>query len=267
MSGKKRKSTSSLVSPPKKSKTDNEAYFPFLDHLTSNQTREDQVEWAIDYFHAKFNPNSELNTALPPIITTAQIYAMCSISKTSIDRRLEEMRHEKELVMFKSDDEDVYICRYDEFKRYVNEKRNEQNGSVLDTYFRIIDDIEETSVEKSKLMITYKLTEKDLTCLIQLGLLTIRNVNSFWFAVPNIGQFRRLLVESRNAFMSIVRKQKYNEINVRHFFDKLVIGKNKTYKRAVAHLGAESIIAYQLGKQVVRKVDSPQGVFLKLSDD
>lgn len=48
--------------------------------------------------------------------------------------------------------------------------------------------------------------------LIKYGLLTIRDVNSWWLAIPGAGEFVKTFIKGRRSLLSMVRKAKYGEI-------------------------------------------------------
>jgi serine/threonine-protein kinase 19 len=283
-STKKQKSTETrkkILSPDEKLKEDHRLFINLLtkssDDLESEH--ENLLEFAMDYFRNKF-PESKFDS-LPNIILVNQIYCLVR-NKTEVDRSLEELRLAKEVIMFKSDDDssyminhgtnnDIYICYYQEFRDYiighVKSNVSEDEKPLVDVYLEKIlaHESNELSIEKATLMNKYKLGEKDLTQLIKLGLFTIKDVGNFWFTIPDIGKFRRVLVECRRSFMSLIRKQKYTEINVNFFFDKLIVNKNKNFKH-VRNIGAIYLISDMLGKEIVRKVISPMGVVIKLNN-
>ena len=64
----------------------------------------------------------------------------------------------------------------------------------------------------------------------------------------------------------MIRKQKYNEVNVQLFFDNFVVNKNKNFKH-IRKIGAVYLIGDLIGKEIVRKVVSPMGIVIKLNND
>ena len=239
------------------------------------------VLYAFEYFREKF-PSNKLDTALPKIVLLSQIYSLVK-NKTSADRSLEELRLNKTLITFKSDNEsahmlnsgstksDIYLVYLDEFKSYVRGQIKPSAKSdeswLVDLYLEKIlpESIGLTSVAKLTLINKYKLTEKDLTGLISLGLFTIKDVGELWLAIPCVGQFRRLLVECRRKSLNMLRKQKYNELNVNVLFEKLVVDKNRNFKQ-LKQIGPIYLIGDLIGKEIVRKVISPMGIVIKLNE-
>jgi serine/threonine-protein kinase 19 len=248
----------------------------------SNDELEDEhadlLQFAIDYFRQAFPVNKFFH--LPAVCLLSQIYCLVK-NRTQVDRRVEELRLAKSIIAFKSDDDasyainggannDIYLCEYAEFVEYiagyVKSNAVETDKWLVDVYLtRILpNESNELSIEKATLMEKYKLAEKDLTGLIKLGLFTIKDVRHFWFALPDVGRFRRMLLECRRRFVGVLRKRKHGEVNVNMFFDKLVVAKNQNFKH-VRNIGAIYLIGDMLGKEVVRKVISPMGLVIKLN--
>jgi serine/threonine-protein kinase 19 len=283
-SNKKLKSTETrnkILTPDEKLKEDHRTFITLLTMSSEEleSEHEDLLKFSMDYFLNKFPENKFEH--LPNIILLNQIYCLIK-NKTEVDRSLEEMRLSGQIIMFKSDDDssyminsgtnnDIYICYFEEFRDYINAHvksyAKEEEKWLVDVYLEKIlaNESNDLSIEKATLMNKYKLSEKDLTGLINLGLFTIKDVGNFWFAIPDIGKFRRVLLECRRSFMNLIRKQKYTEININLFFDKLIVSKNKNFKH-VRNIGAIYLISDMLGKETVRKVISPMGVVVKLNN-
>jgi serine/threonine-protein kinase 19 len=54
--------------------------------------------------------------------------------------------------------------------------------------------------------------DKHLNILMKIGLFTIRDANSFWFGIPNVGVFLDFLVKGREELVSWLKRKKYKEM-------------------------------------------------------
>jgi serine/threonine-protein kinase 19 len=239
------------------------------------------IDFSLNYFKSHF-PSKQFDSNIPSLVLSHQIYALVK-NRTTVDRYLEALRVDKKIIMFKSDDHssnlinngannDLFICDYDEFKQFIDEvvkpNANEQVKWLVNFYLEKIlpHETNELSIEKATLLIKYNLSEKDFTSLFKLGMLTIKSSTDFWFSVPFIGNFRRTLVDCRRNFLSLLRKQKFQEINVNTFFNKLVLNRNSNFKN-IRKIGPIYLICDMLGKELCRKVVSPMGIVIKLRTD
>lgn len=65
------------------------------------------------------------------------------------------------------------------------------------------------SVSRQTLSQEQRLSARELAVLVKAGLLTMRDADSFWFAVPNAGAFTRSLRHGRKEIISALRRAKY----------------------------------------------------------
>ena len=209
----------------------------------------------------------------PPIVYQHQIYSAIS-NKTKVDRDIETLRIENKIILFKSDSmknelqDDVAIVSLDEFKEYVENililnNPNLPSDSNEKAYFvntirkflnETLKEVKELSVSESELKLKFQFKEKDLTTLIQCGLLTIKDKSNWWFAIPGIGKFRRALIDARKSLIGLVKRKRYNELNVDEIHARNI--------KAINKMGVVYLISDLIGKEVIRKVDSPLSIFV-----
>lgn len=256
----------------------NQDYASLIKVLDKNELEHDdddlenQVMFALNYFKANFPPQFEQD--LPPIIHLHQIYSLIS-SRTRVDREIDNLRAKKLIILFKFDSSvnnqsETLVCFFADYKDYVMRRdtiSSTSNKSLVDMYLnRILVDeaTHQLSIEKSHLIFKYKLDEKQISTLVQSGLLALKSATHFWFSIPGFGKFRRQLLESRKSLLDLVRRQSYKEMNVRHFYDYLHISKNKNFKN-VNRIGANYLICDLIGNEVLVKIDSPIGLTIKIN--
>lgn len=164
------------------------------------------VQEAFQYLRSIFHRGPKL----PPIFYQHQIYSIVE-NRTRVDREIEELKNSNQIRIFKCDSntEDIAICFTGDFKKHIREqlldfeketikqiitnfKSSQAEFKALIEKFQdqILDDIKELSVCELDLKKTYHLNEREITVLIQTGLLTIKNSSSWYFAIPFVGTIR-----------------------------------------------------------------------------
>lgn len=164
------------------------------------------IQDAFQYLRSIFHRNHKL----PPIFYQHQIYSIVE-NRTRVDREIEELKNSNQIRIFKCDSntEDIAICYTSDFKKHIREhlldfeketikqiisnfKSSQGDFKALIDKFQdqILDDIKELSVSEFDLKSTYHLNEREITVLIQTGLLTIKNSSSWYFAIPFVGNIR-----------------------------------------------------------------------------
>ena len=224
---------------------------------------------SIEFFQKHFPKHFEL----PPIIYQHQIYSAMP-NKTKVDREIESLRIENKIILFKSDSvsnevqDDISICFLDDFKQYVenilidnNPKLpadlNEKNkfiNTIRKFLNETITETKELSVTDQELKLNFSFKEADITTLIHAGLLTIKENAVWWFSIPSIGKFRRVLLDARRSVLNLIKKKRYNELNV----DEV----NVRNMKSVNQIGIVYILYDLIGKEAIRKVDSPLANFI-----
>ena len=71
-------------------------------------------------------------------------------------------------------------------------------------------------------------------------------------------------MDARKSVIDILKRQKYKELNVMHFFDYLNVTRNKNFKN-VNKLGTAYVLCDLIGNEVVTRVDSPIGLTIRLN--
>lgn len=221
----------------------------------------------LSYFKRIFP--TELFENLPQIIHLHQIYSLFR-NKTKVDREIEALRADNRIILFKFDsnlESETLICFRDDFKEYIltQIQQNSKHKYLIDIFLNKIlpNETSQLSISKTSLLTDYKIGDSDISSLIQLGLLAIKDPSNFWFSIPNLGKFRRILLATRKSLLDLLRRQKYKEINLRSFFNNLLIQKHKNFK-TINKIGAIYVVCDLIGNDLIRKIDSPMGIVIKL---
>ncbi len=244
----KKKSPSNKQTPP-------DPHIQASEYLHSITTIKDTSD-AISYLKTRFNPLNQFNN-LPAIIFQHQVYSMIQ-NRTQADREIEKLRDLNEIRAFKYDDEDVAICFSTELKFFIS-KQIHENKLLIDRFVeKILFETKELSINRHDLKNKYNLTEEEVTLIIRSGLLTIKDAQTWWFAIPLIGNFRRQLVEARRSVVNLLRKKKFKEIGVEELY--------KRSSKKISQIGVVYLICDLIGREVIRRIDSPMGFVVGLVD-
>jgi hypothetical protein len=173
-------------------------------------------------------------------------------NKTQVDHDIESLRMSKQVLTFKCDNE-LAICSLREYHNYINKLLSQSEENVqqcVQAFLRkILFETSDLSIEKSVLRVKYKLTENEISTLVRMGLLLIKDPSHFWFAIPNIGRFRRTLHDARKSLVDVLKKKRYKEMTL----DEL---KCRNMKH-VQLLGVFYVLSDLIGNERIARVDSP----------
>uniref|UniRef100_A0AAV2KJY2 Serine/threonine kinase 19 n=1 Tax=Knipowitschia caucasica TaxID=637954 RepID=A0AAV2KJY2_KNICA len=128
------------------------------------------VKAMVEYLMTLF-PRRLFNDALPQIVLKHQLYSLIS-DKTMVDKGLNKLREQGDLLMFQLD----------------------------------------LSFSKDKMLKDFLFTDAEITQLVKSGVLTVRDAGSWWLAIPNSGKFTKYFLQGRKAVLNMVKKSKYNEV-------------------------------------------------------
>lgn len=243
-----------------------------LIELLSENYIADHVEkpilYALDYLGDVFPKNLFEN--LPEIIHLHQLYTLFK-NRTQVDLEIDSLRTELKVFLFhfeSSTDKETLICFTDKFKEYVQceVRENCTNKALIDKFLDKILVENYLTIDTDTLIQDYRLNDSEISSLVQYGLLSIKDSSTFWFSIPNLGNFRRILTSTRKSLIDLLRRQKYKEINLKLFFDNLLIKKHKNFK-TVNRLGVIYVICDLIGKESIRIVKSPMGLTIKINTD
>ena len=214
---------------------------------------------ALHYLLSIF-PQDMFGRKLPPIALKHQIYSIFE-DRTLVDRELNSLRDAGEIRLIKLDsgsDEFAVVNRTDYMEiitTCVKERRLENDHNVNEFLLKILPKVKDVSVEKSKILKDFRLSDQVITTLMNLGILNLRDEKSLWISIPYGALFMKSLIAGRKAVLSIINKMKYKEI----FQSEL----EKRDIRLHSKLGIVYHIHDIIGNDMVRKLSTTNGTLLR----
>ncbi|XP_076336658.1 winged helix repair factor 1-like [Tachypleus tridentatus] len=238
----------------------------FNDSVKNDSTSEEQVysadipndtEASLFYLKSVF-PVESFEGRLPPIIFKHQIYSIVK-NKTLVDKQVNELRAKNKIRLFKlgADETETAIVFLDDFKKHV---LSHSDGSQLIENFlmQVVASCPDISYNKNWLQEELKFQKEDISKLMYLGLLNVRDIGSWWLAIPRAGEFMKAFLQGRKAVLQILRRSKYKEI-----FQTELENRNLPKK---AKLGMKYHIFDIIGAELVTCISTSSGKLLRLRD-
>ncbi|KAF6365411.1 serine/threonine kinase 19 [Rhinolophus ferrumequinum] len=105
---------------------------------------------------------------------------------------------------------------------------------------------------------TFGFRDREITQLVNAGVLTVRDAGSWWLAVPGAGRFIKCFVKGRQAVLGMVRKAKYRELLLSE-----LLGRRPP---AAVRLGLAYHVHDLIGAQLVDCVSTTSGTLLRLPE-
>jgi hypothetical protein len=99
--------------------------------------------------------------------------------------------------------------------------------------------------------------DTSLDLLVRFGLLVMKDVDSFWFSVPNLGAFKGAMWRMRKELIKCIRAKRWREM----LFEDL---REKAAAFKFSHFGLEFHLRDLLGRGLVEKVDTTAGLLIRL---
>ncbi|XP_074638459.1 inactive serine/threonine-protein kinase 19-like [Acropora palmata] len=204
-------------------------------------------------------PLNKFQGKIPAIILKHQIYCVMK-DKTLVDRQLNNLWEENKIRLFKltSGSDEFAVVLTDDFINHM--KGRTSDAKVLLTIEKFINNVlpshTDVSISKKDALVKFKLSEEEITHLVNTGVLTARDVGSWWLSIPGAGVFMKNFSNGRKALVQMIRKRKYREILERDLLSRNFDSHSK--------LG----IAYHtydiIGAEIVKSVETTSGRLLRL---
>ncbi|XP_006820313.1 winged helix repair factor 1-like [Saccoglossus kowalevskii] len=227
------------------------------DSILSNLALPNDTKVALDYVKSLLHVEV-FEFRIPTIIFKHQIYSIVH-NKTTVDRQLEELKEKKVIKMFKLGIavDEFCIVFTDDYKQHV--KRQEPDNKTIDKFLdTVVDRCPDVSLTKSTMINEFCFTDEEITHLVSAGLLTVRDVGSWWLAIPGAGIFMKTFVKGRQSLLRTIRKCKYQEILQKNLEEKKLA--------AVKKLGMNFHILDIIGAELVKKIQTTSGCLLRLNE-
>ncbi|KAL5018208.1 hypothetical protein ScPMuIL_003930 [Solemya velum] len=216
---------------------------------------------ALLYLQKQF-PMDKFELQIPPIILKHQIYSIVK-NKTIVDKQINDLRLEGEIRVFKlgNNSGEFGIVFFDDYKRHVLQSMVEFSisRSITEKFMKnMLTNYNEVSVDKKTLMTDFDFKDEEITQLLRASVLTVRDVGSWWTAIPNAGIFMKSFLRGRKAVLTMIRKCKYREILQSE------LEQRKWPK--IARLGLLYHIHDIIGAELVQCIQTSSGQLLRLKD-
>ncbi|KAI0242430.1 Serine/threonine-protein kinase 19 [Lamellibrachia satsuma] len=207
-------------------------------------------------------PLEKFEGRLPPIITKHQLYSIIR-NRTLVDKELEELRVCGEVRLFKlgfKADEFCIVFTQD-YTAHVQKftAGMSVNKVVLDKFLStVISRCQDVSLNKQTMLYDFNFKDEDITQLVKACVLTVRDVGSWWVAIPGAGLFMKSFLRGRKAILTMIKKCKYKEI----LQTELEVRKLPK----IARLGTTYHIHDIVGAELVECLHTTSGELLRLKD-
>ncbi|XP_071449934.1 inactive serine/threonine-protein kinase 19-like [Hetaerina americana] len=132
-----------------------------------------------------------------------------------------------------------------------------QSRAAVRFIYEVMPMIQDVSVDKEVLKIKYKFSEEDIRTLMNIGLLVVRSVGSYWLSFPNAGEFMKHFLKGRAALLRLIKKCKFSEI-LQSELEKRQLDK-------AAKFGIQYHIHDLIGGDFVDCVESTSGTLLRFT--
>ncbi|XP_032826101.1 winged helix repair factor 1 isoform X1 [Petromyzon marinus] len=158
------------------------------------------TEAALRYLADLF-PRKLFEDRLPPIVLQHQLYSVLS-DRTAADRQLNELREHGKVCVFAlgvGEQTSAVVFRADFEERVRATVRGRPWEAVA---VRFLDEVvgaaQGPAVSRARLLHDLSFRDADITRLVNAGLLTVRDVGSWWLSIPGIGKFIKHLTRGQH---------------------------------------------------------------------
>ena len=248
-------SLNSSSSKRSKTKTDPTKTLPSLTSNSLTFFLDESKNSFINYLH------------MPPIILKHQLYSLKSNNRTLIDCELQDMFNHNQIRLFHSDF-GIMLMFTTDYHLLIERQLNENNLSSLSIEKnrlkqRFIQDLLpkciRLSIDKDILENEFQFNSNDIHLLIQLGLLLPKQIDEYWFSIPNIAAFIICLEKGRRTLLQILSRRTYREIPMNEF------RLRDTKKKCL--LGFDYHIHDLVGVNLAHIIDTPTGSIVKIGPE
>ncbi|KAL4658998.1 serine/threonine-protein kinase 19 [Arapaima gigas] len=170
------------------------------------------IKASLEYLMSLF-PRKLFNDTLPPVVLKHQLYSIQS-DKTLVDRHLNELREQGEVLMFQLgfDSESIGVVFAADFKAKVLATEAGRETGSMEKFLSTVLPCCDISVDKKKMLKELLFTDSEITQLVKCGVLTVKDAGSWWLSIPNSGKFIKYFIQGRKAVLGMIRKSKYSEM-------------------------------------------------------
>ncbi|XP_050393447.1 serine/threonine-protein kinase 19 [Patella vulgata] len=207
-------------------------------------------------------PQEKFEDRIPPIVMKHQLYSIIH-NRTIVDKHVNDLRESGDVKLFRlgADADESCIVFTEDYQRHCLRVMADLkiDQAIIDKFTEtIVKKCKDISLDKETLINTYLFTDKEITELIKSSVLTVRDVGSWWLAIPNAGVFMKSFVKGRKFILTMLRKCKYKQVLQKE------LEQRKWPK--LARLGIMYHVNDIIGADLVVRVQTTSGVLLRLKD-
>nr|XP_039255339.1 serine/threonine-protein kinase 19-like [Styela clava] len=231
---------------------------------------------AIEHIRNIF-PQEQLQNRFPPIVFKHQLYALLE-NRTTVDQQVNDLfecgrikifhlehRNEEHMIVL-TKDFIAHVNRYHNIssregrgERKDNRKLTSREQIISRFLIEVIGSISELTITEHTMINQYGFKDKDITELVNAGLLTLRDAGSWWFSIPGAGQFVKIFKKGRQATIRMIRATKSREI--------LLTELRSRKSPASIKLGLTYHTHDLVGSDLIKCIPSTSGLVLRIADD
>jgi hypothetical protein len=232
---------------------DTTSFSHFINSFNDKNKNNFKIIELLNYIRSTFAKRSF--PGLPPLFYLHQLYILAN--RTIIDRQIDNLRSNNKIRAFKCDDNEVTcLCFTDDFISYIKEFNENIDQDIINKYLKLLEHNNQMFIQHQESESTTHLSEFERTELIKLGLLTIKDSTSYWFSIPAIGRYRKTLLNGRRCLLQLLKKKKYNEIDI----DEL----NAKNLKKINEIGLIYLISDLIGTDKIRRIETSNSFIIKL---
>ncbi|XP_048465320.1 serine/threonine-protein kinase 19 isoform X1 [Rhincodon typus] len=212
-------------------------------------------------FLASLFPRKLFDDSLPPIVLKHQLYSIVK-DKTTVDRQLNELKDLGHVRIFQFGfDTDVFgiVFTEDYRSKVLAATAMKETASTVQRFLdTVLNSCTDIGFNKDKMLKEFSFHDQEITQLVNAGLLTVRDVGSWWLAIPGAGRFVKYFVNGRKAVLRMIRKSKYNEVLQSDLEARKVTSTVK--------LGIQYHVHDIVGAELVKCIPTTTGTLLRLNE-
>jgi hypothetical protein len=194
----------------------------------------------------------------PPIFFKHQLYSYQSNNRTLIDQELQNMFNQNQIRFFHSDF-GILIMLTKDYNLLIERQLNENNRLKQRFIQDLLPNSIRLSIDKNLLENNFQFNSNDIHLLIQLGLLLPKQIDQYWFSIPNLSVFITCLEKGRRILLQMLSRRTYREIPMKEF-------RLRDTKKTCL-LGFDYHIHDLIGANLAHIIDTPTGSIVKLGPE
>ncbi|XP_030839811.1 serine/threonine-protein kinase 19 [Strongylocentrotus purpuratus] len=215
---------------------------------------------ALTYLRSLFDVH-RFEGRIPPILLKHQLYSVIQ-NKTQVDREVDQLRDKKEIKIFRygKDGDEFCIVFTADYISHVRKIATQQGVSALIDRFipEILEKMNNITFSRQTLCDVHGFKDKEITMLVIAGMLTVRDVGSWWLSIPGAGIFMKNFSKGRQSVLRAIKKAKYREILQKELEERKL--------QAVKKLSMMYHIHDVIGAELVTKIKTTSGIILRLDE-